>query len=153
MVLLMVGMASAYMTVTPSSPANGASTIDRTPNMVFTPTTNNATAMTCNLTIGSTTQPLNFAVTNNTATTKIALSLPDGLYYWNVTCIAGSETNTSATRNLTVAFATYQADDVPKVTVDNIVGVLATIFSFATVIALVLLFNWIRGRKNKLPKN
>ena len=64
--LLMIGLTSAYMTVTQTSPDN-TSTTDRTPDFVYTAVSDNATTIDCNLTISGSTQPLNVEVVNNTA--------------------------------------------------------------------------------------
>ena len=41
---------------------------------------------------------------------------------------------------------TYAASDIAKVVIDNIVGIGATLFSFASLVALVLLYNWAKVR-------
>lgn len=42
--------------------------------------------------------------------------------------------------------ATYASTDIAAVVVDNLVGIGAAIFSFATLVALVLLYNWMKKR-------
>lgn len=42
--------------------------------------------------------------------------------------------------------ATYAASDVAPVVVDNIVGIGAAIFSFVTLVALILLYGWMKKR-------
>lgn len=43
--------------------------------------------------------------------------------------------------------ATYEADDVSAVTVDTLVGIGAALFSFVSLIALVMLWRWLQGKK------
>ena len=45
--------------------------------------------------------------------------------------------------------AVYDAGETSEVSIDLIVGVLAALVSFATLIGLVLLFGWMKGR---IPK-
>jgi len=42
---------------------------------------------------------------------------------------------------------TYETADTSAVVVDNIVGIGAAIFSFASLVALVMLYRWLRGKK------
>lgn len=41
----------------------------------------------------------------------------------------------------------YATGDTSKVVIDLIVGVGSAVFSFASLIALVLLFKWLKGKK------
>ncbi len=41
--------------------------------------------------------------------------------------------------------ATYGADDIASVVIDNLVGVGVAIFSFVTLVGLVLLYRWLTG--------
>ncbi len=41
---------------------------------------------------------------------------------------------------------TYDAGEVAEVTVDTIIGIGAALFSFVTLIALVLLYTWLKKR-------
>lgn len=41
----------------------------------------------------------------------------------------------------------YATGDTSKVVVDLIVGIGSAIFSFASLVALVLLFRWLKGKK------
>jgi hypothetical protein len=43
--------------------------------------------------------------------------------------------------------ATYAAGDVSAAVIDNIVGILAAVFSFVSIVALVMLYRWLKGRK------
>lgn len=144
---------SGLMDVVLTSPDN-TSTHDRRPDFVYTATTDNATTAYCNLTIGATTQPTNALVTNNTAFTQNALTLADGEYAWNVSCMSTGDgvnhTNTSATWFLNVSFATYTGSDAPAVTIDILIGVLSAIFGLVTLVVLILLLRWMKGSKGKL---
>ena len=42
--------------------------------------------------------------------------------------------------------ANYSSTDISAVVIDNIVGIGAAIFSFASLVALVLLYNWFKKR-------
>jgi hypothetical protein len=42
---------------------------------------------------------------------------------------------------------TYGSDEVAEVTIDTLVAVLAGIVGFATIVGLVILFRWVKGRK------
>ena len=151
--LLMIGLVSGFLDILQTSPAN-TTTTDRTPDFIYTVTTDNSTTSDCNLTISGSTQALNVEVTNATAYTQTALRLVDGEYKWNVTCAstAGGAThfNTSGTWDLNVSFATYSATDLPAVAIDNIVGILAALFALASIIVLIVIFKWIKGSRGKL---
>ena len=145
--LFVVGAVSAdSMDVTLSSPASGG-TRARTIDVTFTAVTDNATAMTCELNIGTTTQPEDFSVTNNTAKTLTSLTIPDGNHTWNVNCTAGHATNTSSSRWVYVDFATYDEADIGETGIDIIVGVLSAIFSLVTLIGLAILYRYYKGKK------
>ena len=59
--------------------------------------------LTCNLTVNGTVKALNINSPTNTATGRNITALPDGLEYWNVTCIDPAGNNaTSPTNNFTV---------------------------------------------------
>ena len=45
---------------------------------------------------------------------------------------------------------TYNATDMAPVVVDLIVSVVALAVGFATLIGLILLYNWIKGKKTKI---
>ena len=90
-------------------------------------------------------------MTNNTATTITSLTIPDGTHAWNVNCSAGTLTNTSVSHNLVVDFNTYTSGDVAEVGVDLIVGLLAVLFSFITLIGLAVVYALVKGKKVKPP--
>ena len=46
--------------------------------------------------------------------------------------------------------ASYATADTSAVSIDLIVGILASLFSFASLIALVILARWLMGKKIKL---
>lgn len=148
-------LGAPYMNISLLSPANDVGTTDRTPDFSFRPVSDdpNATSLICNLTIGSTTQPVDMTVVNNTIKTKTALRLADGVYYWNVTCEASTNasfTNTSLTRNITVGFASYTSGDIATVIIDSYVGLLAFIFSVVALIGIAIVWNMVKGRKKLL---
>ena len=151
--LLMIGLVSGYVDILQSAPLN-TTTTDRTPDFIYTVTTDNASTALCNLTISGSTQPLNVNVTNATAFTQTALRLADGEYKWNVSCVSPGDPavhlNTSGTWDLNVTFATYSAANIPSVVIDNIVGILAALFGLASIIVLIVIFKWIKGSRGKL---
>jgi len=148
--LLMAGLVSSYVNIALTTPTNSSGIRERRPNFVFTPTTNETTAV-CELNVGTTTQPENFAVTVNASNTIQSLTIPDGTYEWTVNCSAGTLTNASSHFDLTVDFNTYVGADVGEVSVDLIVGLGSVLFSFIVLIGLAILFSIVKGRKVKPP--
>ena len=43
--------------------------------------------------------------------------------------------------------AQYTATDISEVVIDNLVGIGAAVFSFASLVAVVMLYRWIKGKK------
>lgn len=41
----------------------------------------------------------------------------------------------------------YGSDEISEVVVDNIVAIVAALVSFASLIAVILLWRWVKGRK------
>jgi hypothetical protein len=148
--LLMVGLVSSYVNIALTTPANSTGIRERRPDFVFTPTTNESSAV-CELNVGTTTQPENFAVTVNASNTIQSLTIPDGTYEWTVNCSAGTLTNASDHFDLTVDFNTYTGADAGKVSVDLIVGLGAALFTFIVLIGLAILFSIVKGKKIKPP--
>lgn len=143
-----IGLVMAHTTdiTLDNCPANATFTNDRTIDCRFTSTTTASLNQTCNLTIGTTTQPTNTNVTSGSATTLIGLTIPDGDYNWSVKCVPGNNAtggNTSETRLITIGF-NYAATDIPKVVIDSVVGILALLFSLVALIGIVLMYRWIK---------
>jgi hypothetical protein len=43
--------------------------------------------------------------------------------------------------------ASYSSSEISEVVIDNIVGIGAVVFSFVSLVALVLLWRWLKGHK------
>jgi hypothetical protein len=152
MIVGLIGLVSASVSMTPSSPVNGSQSYDRTPDFKFTMINNNATNSSCNLTIGGTKYKTGFYANNNTVTTVVPTSkLSDGTYNWTVVCLStgdvdGTQVNGSVNYTITIGFF-YQSTDVPKVAIDNIVGILSALFGLVSIIGIVLMYRYLKGKK------
>jgi invasion protein IalB len=95
---------TAGPSVSLSSPADGASTNDSTPDFTFTPTDLLSTTLACTLTIDSLSSGSNSSIPNaTTATITASSSLADGNHTWLLSCTdAASNAGVSATRTLSV---------------------------------------------------
>jgi hypothetical protein len=150
-ILLVAQVFAVTEVVTLSSPSNTSGyTNDRRPDFKFYVTNPTNASVTCDLQVDSTLQWDDYSTTNNTVTNLQSTSaLADGIHTWNVTCVGlglSPETNSSATWNYNVGFE-YNAVDIPKVVVDNFVGILAAVFALTTIIAILLLFKFFQGKK------
>jgi hypothetical protein len=48
---------------------------------------------------------------------------------------------------MTAYSANYTAADVSEAVIDNIVGILAALFGFASIVAVVLVYRFLKGKK------
>jgi len=79
--------------------------------------------------------------------TKYNYTIPNdfGRHSINITCTNTTHTESDAS-TVTVQYANYGTGDASETIIDLLVGVFVLIVGFASLIGLVLLFNWIRKK-------
>jgi len=79
--------------------------------------------------------------------TNLNVTIPNafGTYTLNVTCTNTTHTESDATTE-SIKYKKYDAGETSEISIDLLMGVLVAIVGFASLIGLILLFNWIRKK-------